>query len=261
MKPMIMLIVVLGSVAAGGAGGFVASKLAEPPKVAPRVETASDPATDYSADFHSRDQRLDELQRTINQISVRLEKAEQRTDSGNLLEELQKLEARTARLEKGVVTGEPEAGATVETTELKSTFKELMKQHEEEERAEQLARREKQMAAMTEDRRKAIMTKLVEGLHLTTEQQSKVDTLVADYQTKRREVWTRSMQARETGEQFDMRAEMQTIETAAQDSIRAALLAGQVTTFNELVGEGRIEDLGGGRGWGNRGGNRNNRQD
>ena len=127
---------------------------------------------------------------------------------------------------------------------------------------------------MTEARqrqRTAIVNRLVESLTLTTAQQSKVDTVVADYLEKRGEVWTRSMEARRSGTTFDMRAEMQTVEQTAQAAVRNELLGGQLQTFNELVGDNGLSSLAPGGNWGgmapgrgrpaNREGNRRNNND
>ena len=262
MKPILMIAIVMGSLAAGAAGGITATELAvtkAPPATQAKAAEVVQ-GTDHSADVQRHDESIGSLNKRLGDLEVKLVQAEKKAADYSMLEE--KYEAnnkRIADLEKNRGSGTVEAtgtgGGTAEpgTSDFKAAVEAAIQEREAEKAKAETERREKQMQEWADAQKKAIVDKLVTDLTLTTEQQNKVDVIITDYQTKQRELWTRSAQAREKGEEFDWRAEAAVVETAAQDAIRAELLGGQLETFNTLVSERGLNSLGG-RGMGGQGG-------
>lgn len=270
MKPIWMIAIVAASLAAGGAGGFAAMELNKTPApVVGQVKTDSDHRPDHSADAASKDD-VGALSRRLNDLQVRLEQAEKKAaENTRLQSEIEASNKRIADLEKNRSSGTVDSGtssggaATGDTGAVRAQVRAELEAIEQEKQKAEQDRREKQAQEWAAAQNKAIVDRLVKDLNLTTDQQSKVEAIVTDYQTKQRELWTRAGQARESGQEFDWRAEGQKVETAAQESIRAELLGGQLETFNSLVSERGLNSLGGrgfGMGMGGQGGGQGGRQ-
>jgi hypothetical protein len=260
MKPVWILVVVLASVSAGGAGGYVGSILAAPGAEAPRVDTALSHGVDHSEDLHNQAESIAQLNKRMDNEFAKL-RGDQRAFEDTVRTDLAKEKARVDNLKVSAPsdTGEtPDVAEVVNSPDFDAKVEAAFEKMQEKRRAEERESREKQMTEWANNQRKQVLDKMVETLKLTTDQQTKVEAILTDYSDKRRDVFTRSREARDNGQTFDMRAEFQTVETAAQDQVRATLLGGQLQQFNELVGEGSMNDIAGGRGWGGGGqGNRN----
>lgn len=270
MKPILMIALVGASLAAGAAGGFAVLELNKAPApVVGQVEVAE--GTDHSADVARQDENIGAMNRRINELETRLATAEKKSSEYDALKakyednnkRLVKLEENrgSATVDSGTGTGGGEASSDPDT--VRSQVRAELEAIEQEKQKAEQERREKQAQEWATAQNKAIIDRLVKDLNLTTDQQAKIEAHVATYQTNQRDLWTRAGQAREAGQEFDWRAESQKVETAAQESIRAELLGGQLETFNNLVSErglnslgGRGFGMGGQRGGGQRGGGR-----
>jgi hypothetical protein len=264
MKPIWILVVVLASVAAGGTGGFLATTLAEPAS-APKVETVATTGVDHTEDLKLQADSIQALNKRMDteMAAMRKDLRAAETEAASLKAQLAKQATRVENLSKPASGAQPESSdpaETVEPTAFEAQVQEAVEKLEEKRRAEQREEWQKRMTERTEERRKEVLTKLVDTLKLTTDQQAKVDVTLTEYTEKRRDLWRRGNEARENNQEFDWRAESATIETTYKEQIRSNLLGGQLQQFNELVGEGQIEDIAGGRrGWGGQGGGNRNR--
>ncbi|MBK8206799.1 MAG: hypothetical protein IPK87_08365 [Planctomycetes bacterium] len=264
MKPILMIAIVMGSLAAGAAGGIIATELAAPKALPTTQASTAEVAegTDHSADLQRQDDSIAALNKRLGDMEVKLVQAEKKAaDYAKLEEKYDANNKRIADLEKNRGSGTVDSGGTgggtadPATSDFKAAVEAAIEEREAEKAKAEQERREKQMQEWADAQKKSIIDKLVTDLTLTTEQQNKVDVIITDYQTKQRDLWTRSAQAREKGEEFDWRAESAVVETAAQDAIRAELLGGQLETFNTLVSERGLNSLGGrGFGMGGQGG-------
>lgn len=261
MKPVLMIAVIFGAVIAGAAGGYVASSMAPEPErtASPRVAvTDNEPRTDDKADLsplvskHGND--IAGLRGEIDSLVGRVDAAEKKVIS--LETEKTALQTELSNLKKQPASG---GGAATPTADPESVaFKEaVLKAVEEKEAADRAARdaeREKQMAEFVANANKQMVDRLTTELSLTADQVPKIQAIIEDMSTKRREVWTKGEEARRNGTQFDWGTEMQAVTKASTDAVRAELSSAQLSTFNELVGDRGLSALE--RGFGGMGGPR-----
>ncbi len=264
MKPIWILAVVVAAIGAGGAGGFVATTLAKPAAEAPRITDAA-PEVDHSDDLKLQAESIRQLNRRLDNEFAGLRKAMNESEAG-LKAELRKQASRLDAMQQAApeatadsTEATPKPAEIAEPTTFDVQVEAAMERIRERERAREREAMQQRMAERTEERRKQVLTRLVDTLKLTTDQQAQVDTILVQYNEKRRDLWRRGAEARENEQEFDWRGESAAIEAASKDQIRSHLLGGQLQQFNELVGEDSIDDLAGRRGMGGGAPGRNRR--
>lgn len=266
MKSAWMIATVLAALVAGVGGGVVATEFMSQQQAPVRkVQVAHGepddvtPAGDNSAEVR-------ELNAKLATLDLRLSKAEDAvSDRGEYEDQIAALKTRIDEFEKAgpvVATtddeGNPVAAPDPESDAFKAAVERFLDERDEQERAERQQQREEWINQRREQEKERIVTTMTEKLALTPLQQENIKVVLDDYNKKRGELMTRGMEARRSGEEFDWRGEREKIETEVKNSIEAELSLSQVSSFQELVGEGEVDDIGEERG-GRRGGFRGGR--
>jgi hypothetical protein len=260
MKSGMLVIAVLASVIAGAAGGYVAALYGAPEKGSNKVSNVTPvDMPEAGLDVKDHTDEIDRLRSDLGALTVRMQGMVDPAEYDILVKKHAELKASVDELKAGgvVVTKGPEGeidAGSIPPAVLETAVDEVIAKREAEREAARQAERERQMEEWNKRRNDAIIERLATELSLTEVQKVNIEVALNDYAAKRRDVWVRNGQARENGEEFDFRAEMATVHTAAADAVRAELSTAQVSTFNELLGERDLESLAG-RGFGGFGGN------
>lgn len=252
MKAAWIIATVLSALGAGIGGGFVAVEMLAWDEAPRQVDVAAiEPEVEDAgrADNNSGDVR--EIKTRLAGLEARLIKTEDAAKDNSAHEEIDALKARIAELEKAPVEAVAETDedgnvvvASPGSDAFKDAVNEAIEKREAEERAERAKQRETWMKNRMESSKERIVTTMTEKLSLTALQQENVKTVLDDYNTKRMELWTKGMEARRSGEEFDWQTERATIESEAKTAIEAELTLSQVSTFQELLGDEEIDDIG-----------------
>lgn len=261
MKGFTLIAVIFGSIIGGAVGGYGAAQLAPSKADAPvrkaQVEKA-DAGEETSTNYADRDElkkAVSALESKISDLNKRLDHADKNAqDAAAMDKKLEDINATVAKM-KDKVEKAPAAsaeGAPVVAGGIsQEDFDRYADAREKRREEERQAARDKEMQERTARRNAAIVENLDKKLQLQVEQKEKIGRVLEAQNAKFAELGKKAQEAREKGEQFDWRQEMQKLSNETLTLVRNELTPGQQAIFDEATkdsGMRAFEPQGGGFG-------------
>ncbi|MHC4841266.1 MAG: hypothetical protein ACYTDT_09990 [Planctomycetota bacterium] len=248
MKPALAAFTVLLSVGGGFVAGIMGPELMEDKADdAPVVAKSMAPAEVAEYDDSGLKEELQRIRSDNDAMKLNLENriADVEADNASLRKSNKDLnnEVTTLKSNKPVDSGTVEAAEmpTEGTSDFDEAVAKAIEKKTEEDRQKRNEERTKRMADMMESAQTRTLNSLTEQLSLDVVQQENVKKILSDMNTKRTEVATKGRQAMQNGEEFDWRGEMSAVSDEAKESIKSELSSSQLSTFNQLEEEGKID--------------------
>ncbi|CAG0995876.1 hypothetical protein PLCT2_02747 [Planctomycetaceae bacterium] len=267
MKGFTLMAVIFGSILGGAVGGYGAAQLA-PAKTdtmarKAQVVEGTESNDEYAAKIEEQKKAIAALNGKIDDLNKRLDHADKAAqDTAAIDKKIEDINATVAKMKDKVEsqpataagTGPVVAGGAVTQDDFDKMADAREKRKEEERRVA----REKEMADFMAKRNATTVDNMDKKLQLQTEQKEKVLKVLEAQQAKYTEVAKRGQEARDKGEQFDWRTEMQTVSNETLTLVRNELTPGQQAIFDEATKESgmRAFEPQGGPGMGGPGGGR-----
>lgn len=267
MKGFTLMAVIFGSILGGAVGGYGAAQLA-PAKTdtmarKAQVVEGTESNDEYAAKIEEQKKAIAALNGKIDDLNKRLDHADKAAqDTAAIDKKIEDINATVAKMKDKVEsqpataagTGPVVAGGAVTQDDFDKMADAREKRKEEERRVA----REKEMADFMAKRNVTTVDNMDKKLQLQTEQKEKVLKVLEAQQAKYTEVAKRGQEARDKGEQFDWRTEMQTVSNETLTLVRNELTPGQQAIFDEATKESgmRAFEPQGGPGMGGPGGGR-----
>ena len=270
MKGFTLMAVIFGSILGGAVGGYGAAQFA-PAKAdtAPRkaqVIEGTESNDEHAATIEEQKKAIAALNGKIDDLNKRLDHADKAAqDSAAIDKKIEDINATVAKMKDKVESqpapaagsGPVVAGGAV----TQDDFDKMADAREKRKDEERRAAREKEMADFMAKRNASTVDNMDKKLQLQVEQKEKLLKVLETQQAKYGEVAKRGQEARDKGEQFDWRTEMQTVSNETLSLVRNELTPGQQAIFDEATKESgmRAFEPQGGPGMGGPGGGRGGR--
>ncbi|MCC6149965.1 MAG: hypothetical protein IT461_06930 [Planctomycetes bacterium] len=272
MKGFTLIAVIFGSILGGAVGGYGAAQLA-PAKAETTTRKAqviegTESNDDYAAKFEEQKKAIATLESKLADLNTRLDHANKAAqDSAAIDKKISDLDATVAKVKEKVENQPAPAagsGPVVAGAVTQDDFDKMADAREKRKDEERRVAREKEMADFMAKRNASTVDNMDKKLQLQVEQKEKLTKVLEAQQAKYAEVAKRGQEARDKGEQFDWRTEMQNVSNETLTLVRNELTPGQLAIFDEATKESGMrafEPQGGmgGPGMGGPGGGRGGR--
>jgi predicted RNase H-like nuclease (RuvC/YqgF family) len=260
MKGFTLMAVVFGSILGGAVGGYGAAQLAparsDTTARKAQVIEGTESNDEYAARIDEQKKAIDTLNSKLADLNKRLDHADKAAqDSAAIDKKIEDINATVAKMKDKVESqpapvagsGPVVAGGAV----TQDDFDKMADAREKRKDEERRAAREKEMADFMAKRNASTVDNMDKKLQLQVEQKEKLLKVLEAQQVKYGEVAKRGQEARDKGEQFDWRTEMQTVSNETLSLVRNELTPGQQAIFDEATKESGMrafEPQGGGMG-------------